>query len=184
MNTIKYLSGIGFFLLLISCGSMQNKGSEAQKAILTDLVTNKTFEIVANWANPLASTDFMQLVNLGGILPPGSNGSNISLAGNTNYLRFIKDSVAIELPFFGERRRGGGYSADGVISYAGSYNNYAIAYNATKQRYKITFNVKKNTEHLQFTIWLYENLKATIALNSSDRSFIDYNGKVTSLVVE
>jgi len=177
----KFLLFLSFSLLFFSCGSNKDlAATKAQKERLQNMISNSSFVINSDWANPRATTSFIQVAN-SGLLPPGSNASNINLIGNDNYLKFHKDSVMIELPFYGERQMGGGYNNSSGFSYAGLYDDYKMNYSSKKGFYTIKFNVKIKTESLNISIRLYDNLKSSMIINSSHRTSISYEGNVSEL---
>jgi hypothetical protein len=172
---IRIISMFIIAVVLCNCGLTKNPISAEEKAKVGQLIADKHYEIVSQWAKPSVSTAFMQVAN-SGILQPGSTAGNISLTGNNNYVRIKNDSVFIELPFFGERQMGGGYNANTGFSYKGLYADYKESYNDKKQYHTVSFLVKEEPESLQFNINIYASFKTAIMLRSSHRTFISYDG--------
>ncbi|WP_271767918.1 DUF4251 domain-containing protein [Aquimarina algiphila] len=167
--------------ILISCGSTQSiEVTEAQRKALDEIVTQKKYEIISDWASPLTTTSVNAVAN-SGLLPPGSTVNNISLIGNGNHFRMDGDSVDVYLPYFGERRLSGRYSTDAGIKLKGAYDNYKVEYNEKKQLYLIKFNVDDIQESYRIIIRLYANLKSDISVNSNYRTTINYRGNVSKL---
>ena len=135
------------------------------------------FEIESDWAQPQVTTAFAQL---GDLLPAGSNASNISLIGNSNYLQ-IKDSIVNAfLPYYGERRQGGAYGSGKTgIEFEGVPQDFKTN-RGKKNSYEIRFNIKdKNSRSENYTVYVqvFPNLSSSININSSHRTSISYRGR-------
>ena len=123
----------------------------------------------------------MNSIASSGLLLPGNSGSNISLIANPNYLKMMFDSVAAYLPYFGERQLSGGYSVTNAIEFKGLPDKLKIARNSKKGTYTIGFTIKKKSEVYQITVTFFNSLASHITINSSQRNFIRYIGKVSVL---
>ncbi|MDR5590268.1 DUF4251 domain-containing protein [Christiangramia sp. SM2212] len=130
---------------------------------LETLVENRQFEIVNNFANS-------QL------------GNNISIINTVNFLRMDKDSVNIDLPFFGRRFYGNPSEKEGGIVCKGLIEDYKIKEQPDKSRIQIEFKAtSENNEDFNFLIFIYSNGKADTSVNSSERSRISYRGDFSKL---
>ncbi len=182
MKTKYFLPGFIFVGMLIGC-STASKGvlSEAERKALDNLVAQKSFHIESDWALPLMTQGLNAVANAG-LFPPGSNASRVDLTGNPNYVKVIGDSIAVYLPYFGERQMGGGYAnSDSAIQYEGIPDNYEATWNEKKQRYDIRITMKHKTETYEMNLVLFPNLSCGINVNSSHRFSIRYNGDVMPL---
>ena len=153
---------LGVIILLSACGGGQGviTPEEQQRYDeLVELVNSMEFEIENEWANP-------------------QTGNNISLIGNTNFIRFKGDSVHVFLPFFGERYSGGGYGSSGGIEYEGPINSLKIEERKRQQEVLLSFEAEQNSEHLKFLITLFPNGNANTSVTTSERSSITYRGEV------
>jgi hypothetical protein len=170
---------------MVSCGSTSSVEEDSNKIqFLTKTVEEAHFEIASNWAFPLMSQGLNSVANAG-LFMPGSNASRIDLMGNANYLKVIGDSVSVSLPYFGERRMGGGYgNSDNGISFDGIPDTYSIQWDEKKNRYRIELDVRQKTETLQFNITLFPSLKADINVNSTHRTSIQYSGDIRAISEE
>jgi hypothetical protein len=175
---------LGLFAVLWSCGSSKNTvASSVQSEVLDQLVEQKSFQIVSEWAQPM-NTNAMNSIASSGLLLPGNSGSNISLIANPNYLKMMGDSVAAYLPYFGERQLSGGYSIANAIEFKGIPDKLEISQNSKKKTYTIGFTIKEKSEVYQVTITLFNSLASHITINSTQRNFIRYLGKVSELPKE
>lgn len=167
--------------ILWSCGSTEDAANASLKnQILDDLVAAKSFQIQSDWAQPM-NTNAMNSVASSGLLLPGNSGTNISLIGNPNYLKVEGDTISAYLPFFGERQLTGGYGDKTAIEFKGIPDKLNISKNSKKNTYTLVFSIKDKTEVYNVTITLFNNLNSHIHLNSSQRNFIRYIGKVSEL---
>ena len=164
-------------LCCISCSNTVNTIATTKNGKnLRSLLHEQSFEIVSDWASPVASSAFL---NLDFLFPFGSTPNSINIGVNSN--TFIKKGNEIEilLPYFGEQRGGVGYNnEDGSIKWKGVPEDYTEEYNEEKNFYKIQFSMSKRTEVYSFTIRLYQNLTSRIFVNSSHRTAITYTGTV------
>lgn len=168
--------------ILMSCGSSsKTMGSKAESQQLDELVFKKSFEIKSDRAMPMATSSLNSISNAG-LLPPGSSASQISLIGNPNYLKVMGDSVAVYLPYFGERQMGGGYDNDGPgIQFEGVPEDMEIKKDDEKQRYNIRFKMTDDAETFNVNMTLFPNLNSMINVNSSHRLPISYSGQVSPI---
>ena len=155
-STILVLWIVALFLIL-SCGTNRNVITNFDLARLRS--PERNFEIENGWSNPL-------------------NMNRINLIDNPNYVRMNGDSVSIFLPYFGVRHMGGGYNADNGIRVDNVVKNLKITDKRKSSQLNFTANSSKNNESYQFMIEIFENGNTYIVVNSSQRSTINYQGKV------
>ncbi|HUH27723.1 DUF4251 domain-containing protein [Gelidibacter sp.] len=174
------------FAMVLSCGSnkvfTEQDNKDYQK--LQDLVASKSFEIVSNSAMPIASASFSKVAN-SRILGPGNSAGNIDISSNSNRLVVKGDSIRGFLPFYGDQNFGGGYNR----------NHSGIEFNAIPEDYKVSLDDKKHAVNIRFKIadqyrsserydiiiTLYPNHKSNIRVQSTNRSSIEYTGRVSKL---
>lgn len=178
--TLYYRMLITLLLLGIgACGSAPVSRLQPEQTMELDrMVDNKAFRIESDWAQPLLTNS---MARIGGLLPPGSTAGRINLIGNSNYLQMEGDSVAAYLPYYGERQAGGGYGANGAIQFNGIPKGLEINKDTKTQGYRMNFDISEKGENYKVTVQLYPNLKSHITINSSQRFFIRYDGKVKEL---
>ncbi|WP_281986508.1 DUF4251 domain-containing protein [Aquimarina aggregata] len=177
---MRFLFLIVVGVLFTACGSTTSTVVDAEKIKALDaLVAQKNFEIVSDWAYPLANAN-VNAVAISGLLPPGSNANSISLVGNPNHLRIHGDSVSISLPYFGERQLPGSYNPRTIgFEYDGIAERLNVKYNEKKQRYLINFYIKNREESCKVMLILFPDLESDLIINSSHRTTISYRGNVS-----
>lgn len=185
---MKKLIKLSFILLIgfmLSCSSTSKSSyTIAKKEALDTMVNERAFEIVAQSAMPMASISLNSISNAG-LLPQGSTGNRIDLTTNPNYLRIIGDSVAVYLPYYGERQIGGGYGSNNLgIEFKGKPKDFEITKNEKTQGYKMRFVFKNKGESYTMTTELFPNNNTHINVISSSRTPIGYNGRVSEYVAE
>ena len=155
--------------------------------MLDRMVAQQEFVINSDWASPMVTTSLNAIAN-SGLLQPGTTINNISLIGNTNFLKIKGDSVFGYLPYFGERRMSGNYGSNDIgISFEGLAEEFTVKKDSIKQEYQIYFEIsdKKNSqESYQLRLTLFANLKSRLNVNSSHRTPINYSGIVEAIKVE
>ncbi|MEE3998919.1 DUF4251 domain-containing protein [Tenacibaculum sp. FZY0031] len=183
MKRLVYL--ISMVFILLSCASSKN-ATQAEIDNLKALIESKSFEVEAEWAEPMVTNAMTQIANAG-LLPIGSNVGNINLVGNRNFFRMKKDTVAAYLPYFGERQMGGSYGGTDIgIEFEGVPKNLVVSEDK-ENSYKISFKIKdKNTttENYNVIVRVYPSLSSTIYVNSSQKNSIRYRGKVLKISEE
>lgn len=168
--------------IVVSCsGSSKISDGKDKSKELDKLISNRSFEIISDRAMPMATASMNSISNAG-LLPPGSSAGQISLIGNANYVKVINDSVAVYLPYFGERQMGGGYDRDGAgIEFNGIPEEMNIVKDSVKQRYDIRLKIKDDSEVFTIAVTLFPNLSSMINVNSSQRFPIRYSGSVRKM---
>ncbi|MBZ9729708.1 DUF4251 domain-containing protein [Salegentibacter sp. JZCK2] len=157
-SLLRYLYIIITLFLIHSCGS---SAYTAKIASINSLIESLEFEIEHDWVSPLG-------------------GPRIYIMDNPNFIRFKNDSVNLFLPFFGERFSGGGYNNQGGIVYEGPLNNFEIL-DGDKNTRIIKFRTKQSSETLDFSINIFPEGNVTTRVNSTERSFISYQGRIKEL---
>lgn len=175
---MKLVSITIFTLLLISCGA-SNKIIEPNVA-LDEMMRQKTFRIAVISAEPQLTQAMSQVAN-NGLIPPGNSLSRINVAGDGYFIKVNGDSVAADLPYFGERQMGGGYGSDSGIKFDGQTKNLEISKDETKQRYTIKFSIEGNSENYAVTINAANNLTSTTTIQSLQRNRIRYGGAIKEI---
>lgn len=179
-----------YLLLLVSvflfnCGTTsKTKTSKVKEDQLKSLLADKNFIITSDMALPMMTNSMNSLSN-SGLLPPGSAANQISLIGNSNYLKVVGDSVSANLPYFGERQMGGGYNGNKTgIEFSGIPEKWELKQNEKTQRYDLSFKINNSTESFRVSVTLFPNLTTTININSSQRFPIRYSGSVAPISEE
>jgi len=171
---MKYIGFLILALMITGC-SGSRQAADSNEA-LNRWITEGSYEIESQWASPMATQAFMAVANTN-ILGPGNTGNRISLIGNPNHLRIYNDSIDVDLPFYGERFMGAGYNQNNAgIQFKAPVKNYKVT---TKNGfYQIKFVANDKTESYNVILNLFPNETASIAVNSSQRAAIRYQGNV------
>ncbi|MBR9853980.1 MAG: DUF4251 domain-containing protein [Algicola sp.] len=178
MKSLLKLTAYLLLLASMACASTQNKATPEQISALEKMVANKHFEIKAQWAQPLVTQSLNSIAN-SGLLPPGSTASRIEINGAANYLRMVGDSVMADLPFFGERRMGGGYNqSGGGIVFEGVPRDFTITPNKKDDGRTVRFSISGDSEDYQVIAQLYPNGLARLNISSTHRTNMWYQGDV------
>ncbi|MGB5430830.1 DUF4251 domain-containing protein [Eudoraea sp.] len=177
---------LGLMAIFWSCGSSEKAATSAsgiEDQILENLVTKKSFQIESEMAQP-STNNAMNSVANSRLFLPGNSGSNINLTGNPNYLKVKGDTVSAYLPYFGVQQVTAGYGTGSAIEFNGIPDNWKSRRNAKKNSYEVTFTIRRDTEVFQVSLTMYPNLTSHMHINSAQRNFIKYLGKVSELPEE
>jgi len=165
----------------VSCGT-SNKVSNARTVEVVKLLNEQEFEIISDFANPTISNALTQLSG-SNLLGYGNNASSINLTGNSNFLKVYKDSVSAFLPYYGERRFGGGYGdTDTGIIFKGKPEDFNVTDTKKNNGKEYSFNIDgENNENYKLNITVYNTGKSIINVYSAQRTTISYSGTVKPL---
>lgn len=174
------ITGVLLFLFA-SCGSA-DPSLRAEKAEQTKaLVEHGDFEITLNWAHPLLTSEMSQLAN-SNLLPIDSRAGRINLTGSGSYIRKQGDSLDVYLPYYGTRQLAPVMGDNNVaIEFEGEPDNYELTHNEAKGRYDVSFSMKERSERYNVNITITAGKRATVRVNSSQRTSIRYTGEVRVL---
>lgn len=178
MKATKYLVII-VLLLLVACKSTDPAAALAEAENTRELVDQGDFEIVMQWARPLASSEMAQLAR-NNLLPIDSRAGQINLVGTQNFIRKYGDSLSIYLPYFGTRQMTANITdTNSAIEFDGIPEDYRVQYNDKKQRSMINFSMKDESEKYNVAITVYSNKRVQVNVNSTYRNSIFYTGNLT-----
>ncbi|WP_136468651.1 DUF4251 domain-containing protein [Flagellimonas onchidii] len=180
MSFLKKITLLPLALLLFACGAnRQPLATQDQIEDLNALVSEGSYRINVNTARPLATGSINRIAN-SGLLPRGSNVGRINLVDTASYLRVFNDSVAADLPYYGERQMGAPYNQDRAgILFKGVPQKFEVIPNAKTSGYIVNFIINNATESFNVTVRLLPDLSSAINVNSSHRTAIWYNGLVS-----
>ena len=176
---MKILPFICCFCVLLSCTSSKDFGQESLDAAAAIEIPDN-FEISCVWANPIGNSAINAL-GAQGAFGPDNAGGRINIAGNTNYVRKIGDSLSIYVPYYGTRTSGATKvmnGSNGAIQFEGIPYNYSVAQHqhTRKNRTLIAFEITDDNGRHDFLITVYKSNKVTIDVNATHRSIISYEG--------
>ncbi|WP_264564896.1 DUF4251 domain-containing protein [Flavobacterium sp. N3904] len=158
-----------FLSLSIVSGFAQEK---TKKQLKEEQKLAKQNEIAAL----LESKEFKFEANMA--YPQGTR--SVDLTTNPNFLKFEKDSIKSEMPFFGTAYSGVGYnSTNGGLYFKGNIQNYSSVKDDKSYVIKCSINEKTVSYNMILTVFLEGN--ASLTITASNRSTISYRGKIYKL---
>ncbi len=163
-------------VLIMGCASQRPATTNER---LDEAIAKRTFEIKAQFAHPLVTRAMSQIGN-SGLLPQGSTIGQINISETANFFRIHGDSVAADLPYYGERQLGGGYANKGGIVFAGVPENLEIRRDSITKGYTITFGIDGKTENFRVNAQVQPNLRSQLRINSTHRTTIRYSGTLAT----
>lgn len=169
--------------LTISCTSSKKAYTPTAKSKALDaLVSDRHFIVKITSAAPQVTSSMLSIAN-SGLLGPGNTISSISLTGNGNHITIKGDSIVMDLPYYGERQMGGGYTSESGIKFNGIPEELSFSKNKQNQRHTINFKVRgEGTEYFTVNTQLFPSYKTTITVTSSQRNSIGYSGQVSEIL--
>ncbi|WP_179344967.1 DUF4251 domain-containing protein [Winogradskyella ursingii] len=179
MKRTSFTISILFCLLLLNCGASKENISESDRAAFNDLKTSiltSPIRFEAESASPTQTFGFVAASNYL-LRQTGSVSSRIYLNDRNDYMYISKDSVNSELSYYGELRNPTyGSINNGKIELEGSPRKLKIEENDKKQNITLNFRATNDSEECEVTMILFPNRKATVIINSLNRTTIRYNG--------
>lgn len=165
-------------VVMMSCTSSQ-KMVENNEGV-DDLITQRNFEIEIRSAEPQVTQAMAQVAN-SGVLQPGNTVARIDVTGSGYFIRVEGDSVAANLPYYGERQMGGGYGDNPGITFNMAAENIEITQDEQKKRYRVKFTVNNKVETFAVNAEISASASSIIYIRSSHRNRIRYSGRVVAL---
>jgi hypothetical protein len=107
------------------------------------------------------------------MLPSGGRSKSLT----SEYDVQIKnDTVVCYLPYFGRAHMASYGSSESPMDFTQPIEDYE--FEKTKKGYEIKFNVKNNSDRLNFIFQIADNGSSTLSVTSSNRSTISYTGNI------
>jgi hypothetical protein len=164
------MSLLSFFLsfsMLIGFAQEKTKQQlkEEQKLIkqkeIADLIGSNAFKFVGVTAYPQGTR-------------------SIDLTTNSNFIKFEKDSINSEMPFFGKAYGGVSYGEANVgLYFKGKIQDYSLINEKKKYIIRAKIQDKRDSYNIQLVVFLEGN--ASLSINSFNKSSISYNGRIEKL---
>lgn len=105
---------------------------------------------------------------------------SIDLTTNSNFIKFEKDSINSEMPFFGRAYSGVAYGGgDGGMHFKGKIENYSLTKDKKKYLIRAKISDKADTYDLLLTVFFEGN--ASLSINTFNRGPISYSGRIEKL---
>jgi len=169
-------------VVLTSCGA-KKAGTAEEFAAMSQRVQEGELRIVAEAAYPGNTYASQQVLN-SVLRGTGDTANRIDLAGDGYYVQLSPERVQANLPFYGERRQGGGYGTvnDAGIQFDVEPTEYSLIKEEDRYRYRIKFDADKGIENFDTEVILFANGTAIIYVISSTRTRMEYRGRVVDAV--
>lgn len=168
-------------MFFVSCSSLKYNATDAEIANLKDIVKSKKIALSFDWAQPIGLN--MGVTGLQSLMPPGSTTNNINLIGNPNFLNINKDSIHMDLPYYGQQQLGRGYNTnDTGVSFKGT--PYKTETEFKENKYILKYWLDSKYDDYRIIITLFANKKSVLRVNSSHRTTINYDGTWKPLTEE
>jgi hypothetical protein len=115
-----------------------------------------------------------------GVMAYPQGGRSIDLTTNPNFLRFKKDSIHSEMPFFGRAYSGVAYGGgNGGLYFKGPIKDYSVT--KGKKNYIIKAEVRDNSDNYSITLTVYFEGGASLTIGSNNRDSINYRGSIEKI---
>ncbi len=168
-------------LFIVACGSGKKAAyTEAEMEAFKNLLESKSYVFKGRWANPMASQSLNAIANAG-LLAPGNTVGRIDILNSNNTMEFKGDSIIAQLPYFGERRLGGGYNLSNTgVNFKNIPTDFELVFDEKRKGYVIDFSINNGTENYNVSGIFYPNKTANIFVNSTQRMAIRYSGDLVT----
>ena len=135
-------------------GIQEAEDFENMKAV----IDNRIYEFRADWTT-------------------SSQGGRVNLMSRANLLKINKDSIDVNLSYFGVLQSGSsGYSGHQGIVHNGLMENYSVTVDEKKRKISVKFDTKGRHDQFQFYLTVFGNGNSTLGVSSHVRSSSKYDG--------
>jgi len=153
---------------------------EVQFFEIKNLIDSKNFSFNANWAIPLGN----DISNLGLTLSGGAGifqGGRVSISSGSNFIK-VNDTIAdVFLQYFGRVFFPKLNNNDGGIRYDGTIETYEVEVNEKKKSIQVVWTANPKGDFLKFFMRINANGSASVAVTSTNRQSITYNGTISAI---
>jgi hypothetical protein len=104
---------------------------------------------------------------------------SVDMISNPNFLRFKKDTIHSEMPYFGRGYIGIGYGGSGGLDFKGAIQDYSIT--KDEKKYIMKAKVKDKSDVYDITLIVFIEGNASLTINTSNRSPINYRGSIDKI---
>jgi len=187
MKNLEFRLGFSYYpfmlllvVVILSSCSVQKTGTEKDFNELTrKLESGETIRIEVDAAYPLNTFASQQVLN-NVLRGTGDTANRIDLSGDGHYLEFDEERAVASLPFYGERRQGGGYNNvnDSGINFDDVPKDYNVTLKENTYIYDVEFEANKGVESYNVDVVVFASGDAVINIISSSRTRIEYRGKI------
>ena len=170
-------------LVLTSCKSSFTEADHTKLKSLQEEVLNDTFIFEADAALPFNSQAVNNAIN-NILIRNGNSASRINLSGDNYTLKIEEEMAVFYLPFYGERRVGGGYNDENSFDFTGEIKNVSQSIVPNSNYISYEFDVRNDTESLSIELKIFSRETAHLIINSSQRSYMKYDGHLSIEPIE
>ncbi|WP_124981528.1 DUF4251 domain-containing protein [Nonlabens xiamenensis] len=181
-----YISCLVVLMTLVQCkSSYSNAQSSSERLALKNALSNEGIRFDAVSASPQNTAAYNSVAN-DILIQRGDNANRINLQGQGYSLRIKDDEVQMALPFYGERRLGGGgyNQINGPFNFTGPVKNLQVVTDEENNVLVVELTTQNNTESMDIDLKIYSGDFATVYINSAAHSFIRYTGIVDKIKEE
>lgn len=158
---------------LIACGSSK-KLTDEDFSMFKNSIEQSDIEAEFTWANPLGLANVR---GINGFFVNGSTQNNISLIGNQNFFIIKKDSLHIDLPYYGTHQISAPLPGTDIgITFEGIPKEKSIVFNKEKHRAIIKYDVITENDSYNIILTLFPSKTASLNISSHRKSAISYKG--------
>lgn len=162
---------ISFFL--IACAS-RKKLTEEDFSTFKNRIQQGYIEVEFTWANPLGLANVR---GINGFFVNGSTQNNISLVGNQNFFILKKDSLYIDLPYYGTHQISAPLPGTNIgITFEGVPKTKNIVFNEEKQRAIVKYDVITDNDSYNMILTLFPGKTANLNVSCDRKTAISYKG--------
>ena len=122
------------------------------------VIDNRIYEFRADWTT-------------------SSQGGRVNLMTRANLLKINKDSIDVNLSYFGVLQSGSsGISNQQGVVFKGLMENYSVTVNEKKRNISVKFGTKGRHDQFQFYLTVFGNGNSSLNVSSPVRSSSKYDG--------
>ncbi|WP_438969433.1 DUF4251 domain-containing protein [Nonlabens sp.] len=177
MKTYQYSLILILTLVLTACKSSFTEEDRDKLATLQTQMSEGSFEFKATTVKPF-NTQALNNVANELLLRTGNSAARINVQGENYTMKIEEEQVVFSLPFYGERRMGGGYNNDTGYSFTGDLTNLTSIINEKEKCIVYEFSTYHKSESLDVELKVFSPNSAQLHINSSHRTFIKYDGNI------
>jgi hypothetical protein len=165
MKSIVLLLLLSNFVIVPLAGQTKKESKEAKVKKEAEefdkmkaLIDGKVFQFEAGW-----TTSYQ--------------GNRINLFSRPNLLRINKDSVDVNLAYFGTLQSGSSaINNEGGVVYKGPMDHYESKVNEKKRSITVKFDTKGSSDSYQFIMTIFRSGNTVVSVSSPVRSTSKYDG--------
>ena len=178
----------GFLLLIvvstISCKSSFTDAKRQELLQLQKELDNKPFAFQAETALQFQTQALNNVAN-DLLLQSGNSTARINLRGDGYTIKIGEMLAKFSLPFYGERRLTGGYNGTNTgFDFESKMSDRNVVLEEDNGYLSYKFTTTNQTETIDVKIAIYSMKNVRVDVNSSHRTFMQYEGKLVWIVEE